>query len=146
MNRVLACLLVAAGFFIYRQQAGPATVQPAVVVPAPIPSLAVYRDRMTPQERADLSKAYEILHRSVAANPTDEPVIPSIAGLHDVHRAALMFVWRGVLGNQPGKYEGLRGELEGLLKARVGVEDVPLNPAAQRDAAALFDEISRSLK
>jgi hypothetical protein len=56
----------------------------------------------------------------------DDPAIPSTAALNDVHRAALLFVWRGVLGNEPGKYEGLREELEGLLKSAIGEADVPL--------------------
>lgn len=147
MNRILICLLVAAGFSIYRQQGMAPLVAPVVpAAVAPIPSLTKYRDQMTADERNALSQCYGILSRSVAANPTDEPVIPSVAGLHDVHRAGLMFVWRGVLNLPPGKYEGLAGELEGLLTSRVGREDVPLNPAVQRDAAALFDEVSRSFR
>jgi hypothetical protein len=76
----------------------------------------------------------------------DDPVIPSTAALNDVHRAALLFVWRGVLGNEPGKYEGLREELEGLLKSAIGEADVPLNPAVQTDAATLFANIALSLR
>lgn len=150
MNRLVLCVALAAAFFFFRQSnhpAGPVApvtpVTPEVVV---VPSLAKYRSQMTVEDRTALAQCYEILAKSVAANPVDDPVIPSVAALNDVHRAALLFVWRGVLGNEPGKYEGLREELEGLLKDAVGEADVPLNPAVQRDAATLFDNISRSLR
>ena len=134
-------------FFCYRQTqqpAGPvAPVAPDAVV---VPSLAKYRSQMTVEDRTALAQCYEILAKSVAANPVDDPVIPSTATLNDVHRAALLFVWRGVLGNEPGKYEGLREELEGLVKQAIGEADVPLNPAVQKDAATLFTNIARSLR
>lgn len=148
MNRLALCLALAAAFFFYRMRLDiPAPVVPPVVpASVPIPELAKYRAEMTTADRTALADCYEILGKAVAANPAEDPVIASTAALNDVHRAALLFVWRGVLGNQPGKYEGLRGELEGLVKNKVGEADVPLNPAVQRDAAALFDNIARSLR
>ena len=147
MNRLVLCLALAASFFFYRQTqqpAGPvAPVAPDAVV---VPSLAKYRSQMTTEDRTALAQCYEILSKSVAANPVDDPVIPSTAALNDVHRAALLFVWRGVLGNEPGKYEGLREVLEGLVKDTIGEADVPLNPAVQKDAATLFNNIARSLR
>ena len=147
MNRLILCVALAASFFFYRQAQPPSvpTVPdaPEVVV---IPGLAKYRSQMSVDDRTALAQCYEILAKSVAANPVDDPVIPSTAALNDVHRAALLFVWRGVLGNEPGKYEGLRGELEGLVKDAIGEADVPLNPAVQKDAATLFSNISRSLR
>ena len=147
MNRLILCLALATAFFFYRQAhhpAGPvAPVTPDAVV---LPSLAKYRSQMTAEDRTALSQCYEILSKSVAANPVDDPVIPSVAALNDVHRAALLFVWRGVLGNEPGKYAGLREELEGLVKNAIGEADVPLNPAVQHDAATLFTNIARSLR
>jgi len=111
MNRLVLCVALATAFFCYRQThqpAGPvAPVAPDAVV---VPSLAKYRSQMTVEDRTALAQCYEILAKSVAANPVDDPVIPSVAALNDVHRAALLFVWRGVLGNEPGKYEGLREE------------------------------------
>ena len=148
MNRILVCLVAALAFALFRGNIPSVTpVIPAVVVvPTPIPSIARFRDQMTADERAAVSQCYGVLSRSIAANPIDDPIIPTVAALNDVHRASLLFVWRGVLGNQPGKYEGLREELEGLLRDKIGVADVPLNPAVQRDAAALFDELSRSFR
>lgn len=147
MNRLVLCLALATAFFCYRQTqqpAGPvAPVAPDAVV---VPSLAKYRSQMTVEDRTALAQCYEILAKSVAANPVDDPVIPSVAALNDVHRAALLFVWRGVLGNEPGKYEGLREELEGLVKDAIGEADVPLNPAVQKDAATLFTNIASSLR
>ena len=146
MNRLALCLALAAAFFFYRMRLDAPVVPPVVPASLPIPELAKFRTVMSAEDRAALAECYEILGKSVAANPIDDPVIASTAALNDVHRAALLFVWRGVLGNQPGKYEGLRGELEGLVKNKVGEADVPLNPAVQRDAATLFDNISRSLR
>lgn len=147
MNRLVLCVALATAFFCYRQTqqpAGPvAPVAPDAVV---VPSLAKYRSQMTVEDRTALAQCYEILAKSVAANPVDDPVIPSVAALNDVHRAALLFVWRGVLGNEPGKYEGLREELEGLVKDAIGEADVPLNPVVQKDAATLFTNIARSLR
>lgn len=144
MNRFVVCAALATAFFFGRHAQRPTVpVAPEVVV---VPSLAKYRSQMTVEDRTALSQCYEILAKSVAANPVDDPVIPSVPALCDVHRAALLFVWRGVLGNEPGKYEGLREELEGLVKTAVGDADVPLNPAVQKDAATLFSNIARSLR
>jgi hypothetical protein len=144
MNRVILCVVLAVAFFYFRMAQQPAApVAPAAVV---VPALAKYRSQMSVEDRTALAQCYEILSKSVAANPVDDPVIPSVAALNDVHRAALLFVWRGVLGNQPGKYEGLREELEGLVKDAIGESDVPLNPAVQKDAATLFGNIAQSLR
>ena len=147
MNRLVLCIALAAAFLFYRQANQPAVpvapIPPTAIV---VPSLAKYRSQMTKDDRTALAQCYEILAKSVAANPVDDPVIPSTAALNDVHRAALLFVWRGVLGNEPGKYEGLREELEGLLKSAIGEADVPLNPAVQTDAATLFANIALSLR
>ena len=148
MNRFLVCLVAALAFALFRGNIPSVTpgIPEAVVVPRPIPSISRFRDQMKADERKALAECYGVLSRSVAANPIDDPIIPTVAALNDVHRASLLFVWRGVLGNQPGKYEGLREELEGLLRDKVGVADVPLNPAVQRDAASLFDDLSRSFR
>ena len=144
MNRFVLCAALATAFFVTRQAQQPTA--PAAPAQVAVPSLAKYRSQMTHEDRTALAQCYEILSKSVAANPVDDPVSPSVPALCDVHRAALLFVWRGVLGNEPGKYEGLREELEGLLKTAVGDADVPLNPAVQRDAATLFANIARSLR
>lgn len=146
MNRIILCVALGAAFHFYRHAQPPAPAGPVEPAQVAIPSLAKYRSQMTAQDRTALAQCYDVLSKSVAANPVDDPVIPSTAALNDVHRAALLFVWRGVLGNQPGKYEGLREELEGLLKNTVGDADVPLNPAVQRDAAALFSNVAQSLR
>lgn len=147
MNRLVLCVALAAAFFFFRQANQPAVpVAPVAPEAVVVPILAKYRSQMTAEDRTALAQCYEILAKSVAANPVDDPVIPSTAALNDVHRAALLFVWRGVLGNEPGKYEGLREELEGLVKEAIGEADVPLNPAVQKDAATLFNNIARSLR
>lgn len=147
MNRVLVCLCIALVYLVFRGT--PASKPP--VPPGPpdivaIESLAKFRSSMTKEDRDALSQAYDILSRAVAANPADAPVMPSTAAVHDAHRAAILFVWRGVLGNEPGKYPGLREELEGLVNRAVGTADVPLNPTIQRDAATVFGDIARSFR
>lgn len=148
MNRVLLCVCLALAFFVFRSN------RPIDIVPAPvpavdattIPALKKYRDQMTATERAALADAYAILSRSVAANPTDEPVIETTAALVEVHRAAVLFVYKGVLGGETGKYPGLAGELEGIIRQAVGGPDVPLNPAVQRAAADTFASMSNSFR
>lgn len=147
MNRLIVCLALGAAFFFYRGggiPSGPApTPAPAVTV---IPGLAKFRQTMTADDRNALAQCYEILGRAVEANPADQPVIETTAALSAVHRAALLFVYRGVLGKEPGHYPGLREELEGLFNTAVGTADVPLNPAIQRSAATTFRDIALSLR
>ena len=116
MNRLVVCVALAAAFFFYRQNhqpVGPVTpVAPEVVV---VPALAKYRSQMTVEDRTALAQCYEILGKSVAANPVDDPVIPSVAALNDVHRAALLFVWRG-LPERAGEVRGAEGGAGGALE------------------------------
>lgn len=148
MNRSVACACLALALFVYRSSR-PADVRP---VPAPvvdattIPALKKYRDQMTPAERKALADAHDILARAVAANPADDPVIETTAALVESHRAAMLFVWKGVLGSETGKYPGLAGELEGLVRQAVGEADVPLNPAVQAKAAEAFASIAHSFR
>jgi hypothetical protein len=147
VNRVLLCVCIALAFFVYRSNRPVVVPAPVPVVDsAAIPALKKYRDQMTAAERSAFSEAYSILSRAVAANPADEPVIETTAALVEVHRAAVLFVYKGVLGGETGKYPGLAGELEGLVRQAVGSADVPLNPAVQRAAADTFASISLSLR
>lgn len=115
-------------------------------VTTPVEGLSEYRGRLTRDERAALSQAYDILSRSVAANPAVDPVFPDTTALRAAHRAALLCVWRGVLDNDPGKYQGLREALEGAVESRIGKDDIPLNPALQQEAAKAFADIAASLR
>lgn len=97
-------------------------------------------------DRRALSETYAIIAKSVAANPVDEPVFTDIGDVRRAHRAALLSVWRGVLGNQPGKYPGLREGLESYVDQQVGSADVPLSPQVQQQAVDAFQKLSDALK
>jgi hypothetical protein len=101
---------------------------------------------MTAADRAAMSEAYGILSRSVAANPTLEPVFPDTAAVRRAHRAALLYVWAAVLVNKAGDVPGLREALESAVASRIGTDDVPLNPEIQKDAASAFADLAASLR
>lgn len=138
MNRVLICLVIALGYVLFREPAQDAT--------KPKGPVAAIASKMTQDERASLSLAYETLARSIKANPVDEPVFPDTAAVRRAHRAALLCVWQGALASQPGKYPGLREALEGEVEGSLGLDEVPLNPELQRRVADTFLTISASLK
>lgn len=146
--RIWICVLAAAAYWAYTNKAVVLPVTPTPVVPAvaPISGLAKFLPAMSREDRAALSDAYAVLQRSVAANPVSDPVFPTVGSVRNAHRAALLCVWRGVLGNQPGKYPGLSDALEGVLVERLGKDDIPLNPALQQEAAKAFGEIAATFR
>lgn len=146
--RIIACVLAAALYWAYTKAPSIDPPQPTPVVPAAItvPALAKFLPVVSREDRSALADAYEILKRSVAASPASEPVFPTVGSVRNAHRAALLCVWRGVLGNQPGKYPGLAEALEGVLTERLGKDDIPLNPALQQEAAKAFGDIAATLR
>jgi len=162
MNRVIWCALIAAAFFVGTRLHAPPAPAPAPIpaptpvpppkpAPAPpvirpIPELTPLADAMTADDRQVLADAYQIISRSIAANPIDDPVFPTTGAVREAHRAALLCVWRGVLGNTPGKYPGLREGLEGAIGRVVGTDDVLLTPTIQQKAAKVFLDISDTLR
>lgn len=126
--------------------AGPLTPTPAPAPAAPFPEVAKVVAGMNAEDRVALADAYLILSRSVAANPTLEPVFPDTAAVRRAHRAALLYVWAAILQNKVGDVPGLREALEQSLASRIGTEDVPLNPALQADTAKAFADLASSLR
>jgi hypothetical protein len=108
--------------------------------------VAVAAAKMTASDRAAMSDAYGILSRSVAANPTLEPVFPDTAAVRRAHRAALLYVWAAVLQNKAGDVPGLREALEQAIASRIGTEDIPLNPELQKDTAKAFADLAASFR
>lgn len=141
MSRLLLCLVLAAAFTAYRWQGQP---NPVVVVPdvAPASDLVALARQMDRNDRTAMAEAYSILARSLSSDPENEPVFDNTAAVRAGHRAALLTVWRGVLGNKPGKYPGLREQLEGVLDKRIGLDDVPLNQGVRQEAVRAFQEIA----
>lgn len=144
MNRAVLCLLVALAFALWRQQS-PAPTRPTVPAVEPSSDLSAISRRMSEVDRRAMAHAYQILARSLAGDPDSEPVFDSTAAVRLAHRAALLFVWKGVLDNAADKYPGLREELEGALEKRIGMEDVPLNPTIRQEAVRAFQEIAAAL-
>lgn len=146
--RIIACVLAAALYWAHTN--APAILPPApgpvVPVVAPVSGLAKFLPAMSRDDRSALADAYSVLQRSVAANPASDPVFPTVGSIRNAHRAALLCVWRGVLGNQPGKYPGLSDALEGVLAERIGKDDIPLNPALQQEAAKAFGDIAATFR
>lgn len=151
MNRVVLAIAAAMLYFVAR---GAVPLRLPLVIPVPVVRpvvrpvgpLSVFAERMTKQEREALSEAYAMLAKAVEANPVDEPVFVSTGAVRAAHRAALLCVWRGALGNEPEKYPGLREALEGMVSQSIGNDDIPLNPTIQKGAATAFSDISAALR
>ena len=93
-------------------------------------------------DRDTLGKFYAGFARAVAADPADEPVLRQTEDVRRAHRAALLFLWRGMAGNQPDKYAGLSDGLSGVLSEALGSGDVPLNPTIRKATEECFTKVS----
>lgn len=146
---VIAALLLAIGYAMFRLAPAvplPSPTPVAPVVVAPFSGLADIAQRLSKEDRQALKDAYLVLSRAVAADPESDPVFVDTAAVRRSHRAALLFVWRGVLSNQAGEVAGLREALESALAERIGTEEVPLNPTLRATTAKAFDDIAASLQ
>lgn len=150
MNRIVLAVALAVAYFSWRfPGAVRPTPAPTPVIPSavtPFPDITAVARGMTASERRDMSEAYAVLSRAVAANPAAEPVFEDTGSVRRAHRAALLLVWKGVLNNEAGKYPGLREGLEGALAKRIGTDEVPLNPALQQQTAQAFADIAASFQ
>lgn len=146
MKRYLLAAVLGLAYAAYRVgvPALPAPLTPAAV--ASFPDVAAVARKMRAEDRAALSDAYQIFSRSVAANPTLEPVFPDTAAVRRAHRAVLLYVWAAVLENKAGEVPGLREALEGAIAARIGTEDVPLNPELQAQTAKALADLAASIR
>lgn len=142
MTRPLLCIVAALAFAWYRANSAAPTPSPTPPAVAPSGSLIAIAQTMDKRDRSHMAEAYQILARSVAADPEAEPVFDTTQAVRLAHRAALLCVWRGVLGNEPDKYKGLGEKLEGVLEQRIGKEDVPLNPTTRQETVRAFQEIA----
>lgn len=145
MKRFAVIGIIGLAYLAYRMgvAAGPA---PTPTPASPFPEVSKVAAGMSAQDRSSLADAYLILSRSVAANPTLEPVFPDTAAVRRAHRAALLYVWAAVLQNKAGDVPGLRDALEHSLASRIGTEDVPLNPELQSETAKAFADLAASLR
>lgn len=117
-----------------------------VVTVAPFQDIAKLAASMSAGDRASMRDAYLTLGRAVAADPDEDPVFIDVAAVRRAHRAGLLVVWRGALDNKAGEIPGLREALEAALAARLGADDVPLNPTLRAETAKAFNDIAASLQ
>lgn len=145
--RITLCVLLALGYMAYRNGYVTIPVKPVVVIPVePATGLEGYAKRMTPEERAAVRDFYAMLGRSIAIDPEVEPVFPDTAAVRKAHRAGMLMVWRGALGNDPGKYPGLREEIESALATAMGTDDVPMNAQRKADVSKAFTAVSEAFQ
>lgn len=120
--------------------------QPSVVdVDALSQSLKAFKtsvSALSPKDRAALGEFYVGFGRAVEADPQADPVIKTTTDLRAAHRAGLLFLWRGFLGNASDKYSGLRESIEGVLTEFVGSAEVPLNPAIRASGVAACKQMA----
>lgn len=136
--------LVYGGYRVLPQLRPATPVAPLAVVP--FEQIARLAHGMSAQDKAAMREAYLTLSRSVSADPADDPVFVDVAAVRRAHRAALLFVWKGVLDNKSGEVPGLRDALEGAISSRVGTDEVPLNPSLKAETAKAFSDIAASFR
>jgi hypothetical protein len=152
MNRIILCAVLAAAFLAARhlKPTLPVVVPVTPVtpvtpdVPPPVAEIAAVASKMKPSDRADMGAAYAMFSSALAADPMDDPVFPDTASLRRAHRAMLLVLWRGLLGNNPGQVPGLKEAVEGAFAQRIGSADVLLNPDAKQSAAKALADIAAS--
>lgn len=120
-------------------------VAPASPVAAPFADVAKAAGQLSAGDRAAIRDAYKVLGRAVREDPEADPVFVDSDAVRRAHRAALLVVWKGVLGNKTGEAPGLREALEGAVVARIGSDDIPMNPQLKADTAKAFEDIAASL-
>lgn len=138
MNRFLLAAVVALAYVAVRQS----PLVPTVPVVVPDSSLSAVVATMSSQDRLAMREAYAALSTAVQEDTSTEPIFPDIAAVRRAHRAALHMVWKGVMGNNAGKYPGLREKLEEQFVQKIGDDDVIVNPTIRATVAQAFSEIS----
>lgn len=146
-TRLLVCFVVAAAYGAWR-------LAPQIdMLPVPVPSVAVpfesigkLSSSLTSDDKVAMREAYIILSRSIAADPSADPVFIDTAAVRRAHRAAMLTVWKGVLDNKTGEVAGLKEALESAVNARIGTADIPMNPQLKAEAAKAFSDISASFR
>lgn len=155
MRRAVICVIIGAAYLLASRgiivipaisPVAPAPTPLVIPVDVPVPALRPFAVQMTGEERDAMSLAYSTLAKAIAANPETDPAFPTTGSVRAAHRAAILAVWRGALGNQLGKYPGLREALESTLADRIGTDDIPLNPSKQSATVKAFNDISKSLQ
>lgn len=143
---VIAAILLLVAVF------GLPSLRPAKVNPAPplsvdmreaVRPLLPVVAKMTAIDRFWMQEAYLNAARIVRADLTvAEPAITTTGKARAVHVTVLDFVWRGLAGNQPGKYPDMSTAIESAFVSVVGDKERPMTPELTEKLAALFEAIA----
>jgi hypothetical protein len=71
-----------------------------------------------------------------------DPVVATTSGLRGFHVAILKFIWAGLAGNPPGKYEDLQEAIDTVMNEVIGDEHKSLTPEMRQKAAEVFRAIA----
>jgi hypothetical protein len=143
-------LALIAGVFAANRLGGVTNIIPPAPAPDAVDTLSPAMRRfkaaaspLAPVDRSSLNEYYAGLSRAVASDPQEDPVFKTTAQLREGHRAGLLVLWRGFLGNTAAKYSDLRESIEGVLTEAIGTDDVPLNPAIREKAVAALQGMAQ---
>jgi hypothetical protein len=147
-TRHILCLALALAYGAWRlsPHIERATPNPTPSVAVPFDSIGKLSSQLNSDDKTALRSAYLILSRSVAADPATDPAFPDTAAVRRAHRAALLFVWKGVLDNKTGEVPGLKDALESAVNARIGTAEIPMNPQLKAETSKAFADIAASIK
>lgn len=136
-TRLVLCFAIGVSYFSVRDRLDTVIPQP------PKTGLAAVASKMTAAERKAVADFYETLGRSIAADPDVEPVFDTKGDIRKAHRAGMLMLWRGALGNDAGKYPALREELESFMADEIGLDDAKLTDQTKSEIAKSFSKLGK---
>jgi len=145
---VIAVALVALAFFGVPkipsfQRETPAVVEPTKEMKKTVQPVVRVVSSMNAVDRLWLKSIYENAATVMEIdNEVGDPVVVTTSGLRGFHVAVLKFIWRGLAGNQPGKYEELESAIETVMTEVIGDEHKTLTPEMRQKAAEVFHAIA----
>ena len=146
--RSVACVaLVAVGLFgvpsVPQFTSSVSVSEPSPQMKSVVAPVAKVVQRMNIADRLWLQYIYQNCARVVKADGiVDTPTIVTTEGLRAVHRAVLKYIWAGMAGNVPGKYEGLSKAIDEAVVSVIGEEQKQITDDLRAEAVELFDAIA----
>lgn len=138
-TRLLICVIIGVAYFGWYKGQG---VDPVL----PTDGLSEIARQMTSEEREAVADFYGTFGRSLAGDPDSEPVFGSNADVRKAHRAGMLMLWKGALGNESGKYPELRKALEDFLAENVGLDNVNLSPERKDEMGQQFKNLGEKFR
>jgi hypothetical protein len=115
--------------------------EPSVEMKTQVRQVTKVASQMSAIDRMWLNYIYINAAKVVEADGLDS-VITTTEGLRAVHVGILKFIWKGMAGNPPEKYEGLRSAIEQVFVSTMGDDRRTLTPDLRRKACEMFDAIA----